>query len=418
MRLIQLRLWCLVGCVLVFAGCGSKSSDTAPVVNDAGGGATATESATSSSASDSTAAAVARPMSDAKTPDGAVRNALEAVQNGQLQAAYDFLPVGYQADVDGLIQDFAQRMDPEIWEELFVTLETGVKVLREQKELILPMMASPGQEEQQAQLEKNWDKLVDTLEYVVESDLSRLDKMKSLSSREFLKSTGNKLLAGLRELASSAGQNPIEQLGKADVHVVAMSGETCVVNLKFPNDQAPREVEFVLTGGRWIPESLASSWPESMNVARQQLESLNPETIAAQKEQVMRTLGLVNGVFQQMLTAKEPDEFKAAAFPLFLQAMQMQSLFTPQPKGPENGVMLIIEGELSDEAYTKLLSDLEQLTDNPERATRTSSNSNGQVTIEIRPVEDPVAFADKLTFGEDKQVDVSARTIRMKLKAE
>jgi len=352
------------------------------------------------------------------TADAAVQHALKSVQAGKLETAFDFLPVEYQSDIATLVQTFAQRMDPELWEELFVTLGTGVKVLREQKELILEMLKNPEQAEQQQQLAKNWDSMVETLEFVIESDLSRLDKLQAFSPREFLGTTGNKLLAGLRQLGSAAGQNPLDQLGQAEVKLISTTGETSVVSLKFPSDDAPQEITFVKVNGRWIPESLANSWADSMQSAKDQLESLTPEVIAAQKDQSMQMLGLVGSVFEQMRTAKTAEELQGAALPLVFQAMQMQSLFTPQQKGPTDGVMLIIDGELNDEAYTKLLSDLEQLTDNPERATRSSSISGGQIVIELRPVEDPISFAEKLTLGTEKEVDATARTIRLKLPAE
>ncbi|MBI1346936.1 hypothetical protein GC163_11680 [bacterium] len=348
----------------------------------------------------------------------AVRNAIDAVQTGRLQYAYDFLPPNFQSDIDGVVHDFAERMDPELWEELFVTLQSGVKVLREQKDLILASMPNsdqPEQQEQQKQLAKNWDGIVDALEQAIDSDLSRLDKLKTIRTREFLAGTGNKLLAALRELSSAAGQNPIDQLSQTEIKMTASTGgETSIVSLKFPSDPYPQDIEFVLVEGRWIPKSLANSWTDTIHSSHERLESLTPKSIAAQKEPLMQTLGLLNGVFQQMLIAKTPEDLQAAAFPLILQGMQMASQFTPKQKGPSDGVMLIIEGEVDNETYTKLLNDLEQLSDQPDRATRTSSNSNGQMVIELRPVADPAAFAEKLTMGTNKEVDVSSRTIRMK----
>lgn len=415
MRMFRPRLLCLLGCFAVLAGCQQQSP--APEVAPVGSESSATIEPTSTHPLTGGAAADPHTLGST-TPEAAVRNALAAVQAGKLQNAYDFLPKDYQSDVDTLVHNFANRMDPELWEELFVTLGTGVKVLREQKDLILEMMQSPEQAEQQAQLAKNWDSMVDTLEFVVDSDLARLEKLKEVSTREFLGTTGNKLLTGLRQLGSAAGQNPIDQLGQAEVQLISNMGETALVSLKFPNDPAPQEVEFVQVNGRWIPKTLASSWSDSMESAINQIDSMTPEVIAGQKGKVMQMLGMVNGVFEQMLAAKTTEEFQGAAFPLLLQGMQLQSLFTPQQRGPSDGVMLIIDGELGDEAYTKLLTDLEQLTDNPERATRSSSITGGQIIIELRPVEDPIAFAEKLTLGQEKQVDAKTRTIRLKLPAE
>src|SRR5581483_10484592 len=102
-------------------------------------------------------------ISGIKDPDTAIRLALNGIKKGRLEQAYDFLPFSYQQEIDGLLQSFATRMDPDLWNELFAVLRKGVDVLKTKKEFVLPLvqqfaLGPRGNEPHAAErLETNWD---------------------------------------------------------------------------------------------------------------------------------------------------------------------------------------------------------------------------------------------------------------------
>jgi Fe-S-cluster formation regulator IscX/YfhJ len=84
-----------------------------------------------------------------------------------------------------------------------------------------------------------------------------------------------------------------------------------------------------------------------------------------------------------------------------------------QPAGPGDGVSLTIQTELSDEQTDRLLAELEQLTDDPERCVYSAVSSGGRTVIAVRPVADVQRFAERLSFAVNPQVDVDMRTINV-----
>lgn len=402
-------------CALCVAwGCGSSSTpapeETGPASVDMGAASEMPSVATTGSDS--------QPAHGADTPAGAVQSALAAVQAGKLHTAYDFFPASYQSDIDALVREFARKMDPEIWGELFATLQKGTRVLKEKKSLLMEMLPL---EDPQAisELSNNWDGLVNSIETLFTSEIADLDKLKEANSRRFLETTGNKFFSDLKALSSVAGPNPIDQLSQVQVEVVSEDADVAVLKISSPN--RPDDVEestFVKQNGKWLPQSLASTWEDSMIQAREQLAEISPEAIAAQKPAVLQSLKVIGGAFEEMLKAETPEELTGASFPLLIVGPQLGNtlggMFS-RPSTPSDGVTIIVVGELEEDAQTKLLTDLEELSDRPEISVYSLSASGGETIITLKPVKDPLAFAEKLTFAKTKTVDLPNRTIRIEL---
>lgn len=404
--------------VTLTLGCGGSKTP----VPEASGPATidmgAASEMPSATASGSTSAGMSDPAIGADTPAGAVQTALKAVQAGKLHTAYDFFPASYQSDIDALIREFARKMDPEIWSEVFATLQKGTRVLKDKKSLLMQMIP---QEDPQAleELSKNWDGLVSSIDTLFSSEIADIEKLKEASSRRFLETTGNKFFSDLKALSSITGPNPIDQLSQVQVEVVSVDGDTAVLKISSPDrPDGAEETTFVKQNGKWLPESLATTWEDSMVQAREQLAQISPEAIAAQKPALMQSLKVIGGAFDEMLKAEAPEELTGAAFPLLIVGSQLSNslggMFN-QPSAPSDGVTIIVVGELEEDAQTKLLTDLEELSDKPEISVYSLSASGGETIITLKPVKDPLAFAEKLTFAKTKTVDLPNRTIRIEL---
>ncbi|MDX1970217.1 MAG: hypothetical protein SFV23_23795 [Planctomycetaceae bacterium] len=350
-------------------------------------------------------------------PAGSVMAALDHVQAGRLELAYDFLPASFQSDIDQLVRSFAEKMDPEVWDELFSVLEKGIKVLRTKKGLIVELMRNPDDADSMRQLSDNWEEMVEALDLVVGSEVSDLDRLKQASSRRFLESTGNPLFAQLQKLGSVAGPNPLEMLARTRVEVFEEAADVAILRFIVPDREEHEEAKFIRVDGKWIPLSLAEGWTESLAQAQKSVQSLSPTTLAAQKGQVMEGLAIFDAALDQMLDAETANQLQQAALPIMGQVIQAYVALQQRPAAPTGSVTIIVSGELGGSAQSQLLKDLEPLTDTPSECTYESSAGGGETTIMIRPVADPVAFAEKLSFAKAKSVDVGKRTIRIELAA-
>lgn len=394
-------VWCLTLCVAV--GCGGAEEENKVAE---GGAAPVGELAAKSAPTDD--------------PAAAVMAALEGVKSGRLQQSYDFFPASYQKDVDALVNQFAGKMDPEIWQQSFAVLNKAVQVLKTKKELILegPMFAGPNAGPQGEIARQNWDGAVTFLETLVGSDLADLEKLKALESRMFLEQTGNKLLTQALSLGAAAGQNPLETLKDVSVTVVSRDGDKAVVKMVSPQEPEAQEVEFVKVEGKWLPQSLVDGWKDQIDQARAQIDQIKPEELAAAKPQALGQLKSVDATLDKLLAAKTADEITAAATPLIFQAMMMGQMFNTQaPASSPQPVTIRVVGELSDSQASELAEKLRDLSDDPLNAeTTVLPPENGHTMIELSGVKGVSAFADRLEFASVKAIDPSQRVIEIELK--
>lgn len=349
----------------------------------------------------------------------AVENTLTAFRKGQLDEAYDFLPTSYQSDIDMLVQNFVNRMDPEVWNQTFAVLGKGVQVLDQKQDLFLAMAQKPGNEAELQNLSAEWARMTGVLKPLVGGDLAQLDKLKAATSRELIKlhltPVAKQLMASSAALGAT-GNLSLSDLERTKVELISESEYTAVVRITTPSRTEPETVDFMLVEGRWIPESLANSWPETIRTAREAVDSVSPETIAQWKPPTLQALKTVDAAFTKMLEAKRPEDLQAAAAPLVIQAMlmssQLQESTKPKPMAaPAEGVMLTIGRELSDDEQTKLLTKLEALADDPAASSYTATASGGKTLISLKPIKNVAAFAEKLKFLSAPEIDVEGRAI-------
>src|SRR5207253_1291664 len=108
------------------------------------------------------------------------------LQRNRPEVVWDFLPAGYQRDVNDLVHDFADRMDPELW-------ASGVRVVRKLGEVIKTKKAFVAQLVQPNPgpgPRPDWDELAHLFRVIAESDLGDLDRLKKAEARNIVAVTG------------------------------------------------------------------------------------------------------------------------------------------------------------------------------------------------------------------------------------
>lgn len=407
MRLHELML---AGATLWLAGCGGSApapdNPPAEVANPA-----ASETRPANRETE-------RPRDPLPTPRGfaeevhpavaAVQTTLAAVRAGELETAYDFLPPGFQQDIDRVVRELATTVEPEVWNALVRIANKAHRVSREKKPFILASLGRPDQPDQMRALAESWDSLVAALGELLASDLADLNRLREFDSRRFLATTGNTLLQTLRGGNMGVGLDPLS-LQQISVELLSAVDGVVMLQIVPPGGSAVDQVEFVSVDGHWIPRSLANSWESTLNAWSTRISEDGRLGNSARAFLVQLEAGL-----DRLLAAETQEEFVAVAAPLMNQTRQSVERLM-QPPGPPGGVSLTISGALDDEQVTRLLRDLEQLTDEPERCVYSSVTSGGRTVIALRPVADVQRFSERLTFAADIQVDVEARTIHCRL---
>ncbi len=247
------------------------------------------------------------------TADVAVRQTALAISNDNAGALWDALPRSYQIDINSLVHDYANAVDPKIWDRNFALIRRLASVMDAKKEYIFksPMFASLPDKDV---VVKNFDSAINLMNVVLKSDLSDLDKLKTLDLGDYLDTTGSQMLGEISRLIDAtpggAESNPIRNLAKMSVSMVRSDDSTATLKITIPGQEQQQSV-WVKTDGQWIPKSMAEEWPGMITEARQSVAMMKSDpSMSAMQASMM--FGMAEGMLAPFENANSQAEFDAA----------------------------------------------------------------------------------------------------------
>ena len=250
------------------------------------------------------------------TPDGAVYAFAEAIQNNHVESIWkNLIPEPYKSDITEITKAFAEKMDPAVYDRAFAIVMRAVEVLDDRKEIII---ASETFKSSGADADDVLTGFSNTLVFtniLKASEVATVAGLGSVDWEQFLATTGNEFIKQAAAIEVEEGENPFDDLASLKVETVDLADDRATLRISSDN-QEPEDVEMAKVEGRWIPADIADDWAESVEEARQSLAEITPETMAAQKTQIMMFFGMADGLIEQIATLQTPEEFDAAVGPL------------------------------------------------------------------------------------------------------
>lgn len=246
-------------------------------------------------------------------PAEAMQNLMQGVSDQKLEVVWNFLPPSYQSDVNGLAHQFADKMDPEIYNEMFGIAQRIAKLLQDKREYVLKneMLANPQTSPEEAA--KYYGPSVDILATLANSDLSSIEKLKTFDGGKFLSTSGSQIakdVVTISDLTPGEEGKPgfMEKLKQAKVTLVSEEGKQATIKIEVPGEKTQEET-MVKVEDKWIPKTLADNWKSKIESAKKKLDSLNPESISANKTRALEGFKKLNEILAQLENAKTEKEF-------------------------------------------------------------------------------------------------------------
>ncbi|QGQ22976.1 hypothetical protein F1728_09955 [Gimesia benthica] len=381
-------------------------------------------------------------------PAGSMQYLMQGVADQKMEVVWEFLPASYQSDVNGLAHQFADKMDPEIYNEMFAIAQRVAKLLQDKKEYILKneMLESPKTAPEE--VAKYYDPGVDILASLANSDLSTIEKLKTFDGGKFLSTSGSQIA---KDFATISGLMPqkegdpgfTEKLKQAKVTLVSEEGDQATIKIEVPGETTKEEV-MVKVEDKWIPQTLAKNWKSKIESAQQSLDKLKPEDMAAQKTQAMAGFKQLNATLAQLENAKTEKEFNeqftnqvrplAQMAPMLLMlgaAAVMEQGFSDaaaarggvmaespgeaKPINPNTMISIVVNKKLSPGEQDPIIDEILQSANDTESLQVIPTVDGEITTFKVYPVEDIEAFSKKIKFGKPSKVDTDSRSITVEL---
>lgn len=254
------------------------------------------------------------------SPDGTVLAVAEALRNHHPEILWTALPESYQNDIAEITHEFAQKMDPEIYDRGFSLVMRAFEVLDDRKEVILgsQTFASTGADAEEIRAGLSGTQIF--TRSLRSSGIATLEGLGSIDWENFLATTGSEILAGATAIEAEEGDNLFDELDSLVVETVTVSEDRATLRISSAEHE-PEEVEMVRVEGRWIPAEVAEGWPQFVTDARESLAEMTPDNMAAQKTQIMMFFGMADGFIEQVASLQTPEEFDAAIGPMLAPLM-------------------------------------------------------------------------------------------------
>lgn len=301
-------------CAGLACGCGNKSQDAAA----------------------ETAAVAAVQLTPEQEAKASVDAFIGALQAGRMDEIYKLLPASYQQDISGVVQAYAAKVDPALFEKVTGVVATFADVLEAQADNLAGLLAEEG-----GSIPGLSEGLGSSLADEVSADKLRAsakwlgNAVKSVTYADCAK--GNILplleLAPLREVVDAAMEQSGFSTLACTVAEADPDGEPVpegVVRLAM-SYQEPGEdstetdtVDFVKVEGKWLPVDLTQAWGEAMASARAEAEefSIDAETAAM----LDKLLPAVQRALENLKGATSPEELEAQATGAAMTVMMMMQM--------------------------------------------------------------------------------------------
>jgi hypothetical protein len=426
-------------------GCGRQSATPVPPETD--------EPAVTTDRPDEATGADGSSIGTPRTPAETVRVMAEGLRQNRPQAVWYCMPPGFREDVEGLVHEFAAKVDPPLWQRSFAVWRRVADVLDRQRPLVIahPDFADLAPEQRQ-RIDETLGRLAALLRTLSESDLADLERLRRLSVGEFLEETGGDVLRQLGALSESLGEGSLAALmSDLEPRILEEKADVARVGWFVPGEEKPAsEFHLIRAGRRWVPSGWVDAW-DAVRAAREKLRSQSAADLLGDTDQRRQALDRAELVLDDLSAANTPQQLASAVnagfgSPAWDQTAAVLRTFAgaaapaavveaepvateptePTPQGPTNAahfaktteadyVTVEFRGPINKATEEVIYLALQAAVPGDSDLLPAAAENPDALAIQAGPVADVTAFSQRLRIGRVVNVDAERRRIIVEL---
>ena len=274
-------------------------------------------------------------------PQETVEALVDNLKAHQPQAFWYAMPESYQKDLKEVIEAFCDQMDPNIYDRIFKILGKAGEVLETKQSMFYNSPVALSTPFIDSMAGPPWDEVVGIINLIADSEMSSMERLRSMDPGKFLATTGSEFMdrtERLRNISSRPGspdpwQKIDEMLESANIRFTKISenkGELSYIDQK---NKQETKVQMVKVEGRWVPEDMNANWAKGISNAKEEMPRINGPEFQKIKPILVFGLSSLEGVLNQLLAAKSQQEFDQTLMTLTAVAQTFKALAPKnQPK--------------------------------------------------------------------------------------
>ena len=237
-------------------------------------------------------------------PAETVQNWSKDMSDGRIASLWDALPASYQSDVSGVVTEFANNTDEEVYNESQKLMGSLTSLLKNKKDIVLAIADKQIPDDKaKAQIKDNYDTVLGLLGAVTDSDAKTLSGLKDLDIQKFL----GAVQPHMKDImALAAEENPdLKAITSMTTKLISEEGDTAELEVSVDGDT--ENVKVVKVEDRWIPEDLQKDWAEGLAEAKKGINE-SSEMLTSNKEATLKTLKAIQKTVADLETASNENE--------------------------------------------------------------------------------------------------------------
>lgn len=247
-----------------------------------------------------------------RTAQQEIEGLLAAAARGDAVVFWDWLPDGYQRDVEGLVRELAGKVDEATYDRTWRLVKRVAQVGVQKQEFVFgntQVAAMLGKDQEQAEnAQVVYGALLGLLGTVADSEVGTLAGLRGFDGRLFLKHSGKQVLDTLLTIAALQGNDARQLLRRTTVHTVEQTGDRAKVELRAPGKEPEAEV-LVKHEGRWLPDQMVRDWQRTMAQAKARIAALPKAGDAKSTAQARTVLGALEGFVRKFEDVESQADF-------------------------------------------------------------------------------------------------------------
>lgn len=270
-----------------------------------------------------------KPIPEKASLEETVEHTTRQLLAGHFRTYWDALPPSHQADIEEVVAEFAEQMDPVVWQETLGSVNRITELLASRERWVFshPLIEKIGADET---VRDGYRAILGAVQTVFDPDVMTLDRLKEGNLEELI-AERDALLAGYFRSAASSDQwtsemepsqfkvKMIDDTRGTVTYEPLVAGDgpdqegstrrTPSQGSPFPwpgsKSQNPGKPQtFVLVEGRWIPEDLAKQWEQQVKTLKEKIKNELPDQLAALRPKLEK---LKEGIEQYIGPLEEAD---------------------------------------------------------------------------------------------------------------
>ncbi|HUP82154.1 MAG TPA: hypothetical protein VM260_26615 [Pirellula sp.] len=270
---------------------------------------------------------------------------LPELKNNNPMVMWDALPAAKQKQVQEVVSLASSRIEQRTMNLIKKFRSDLFTTLKSKKQFVLNSSALPIPPDQKDLLAKSYDSIVAMLEAYVPIEWLDASYLQNAELRDALSSYVHNIVLKGKDLENSLPDNsPFKSMinrTSSEAKVESVSANEAMVTFVVPG-QPEIPSKFILSEGRWLPESLLAGWDKAMGQATGVLGQLDPKLI---HQSVGKGLLVANGLLGSISSAETQQEFDEALGQLVGMAQMIPGMAggavppgnTPPSNGPAKG---------------------------------------------------------------------------------